>query len=282
MLDTVSQCEREVELARAKLKKDLGTLRSPETLSSFTDELKAEAFEAKDAVVEHAKDAVRTSVEGIVDDIKARAAANPAAALAIGAGIAWQLLRHPPIASLLVGAGVLSLWRTSAPATHGWQNSDYLEEGRQRLKEQVSEFGAEASNRVAQAGRAIAKKADQASASAIATAQEWSRETVENVADLTARATAKAQDAIAFASNAVSDASERAAATATDTSRRATILASDTARSWRESASRELLVSSDTRDKVLLGVAGLAVAGALGIAFQKRVSEERVSAGGSE
>jgi len=97
MSNSVTECEREVEIARAKLTRDLSTLRSPETFSSFTGELKAEAFEAKDAVVEHAKEAVRTSVEDFVEDLKARAAANPAAALAIGAGLAWRVLRRPPI-----------------------------------------------------------------------------------------------------------------------------------------------------------------------------------------
>ena len=43
----------------------------------------------------------------------ARAAANPAAALAIGAGLAWRIAHRPPIASLLVGIGLVSLMRTS-------------------------------------------------------------------------------------------------------------------------------------------------------------------------
>jgi hypothetical protein len=46
----------------------------------------------------------------VLDDLKARAAANPAAALAIGAGIGWRLLKHPPIASALIGVGLVSLW----------------------------------------------------------------------------------------------------------------------------------------------------------------------------
>ena len=36
---------------------------------------------------------------------------------------------------------------------------------------------------------------------------------------------------------------------------------------------RDIVALSETRDKVLLGVAGLAVATALGLAYQKRVTE---------
>jgi hypothetical protein len=38
--------------------------------------------------------------------------------------------------------------------------------------------------------------------------------------------------------------------------------------------SADLFPAADTRDRILLGVAGLAVAGALGIAYQKRVATE--------
>jgi hypothetical protein len=61
--------------------------------------LKQEAFETKDA---------------LWDDVKARAAANPAALIAIGAGLAWRLMQRPPIASALIGVGLYSLWKTEA------------------------------------------------------------------------------------------------------------------------------------------------------------------------
>jgi hypothetical protein len=274
-MDTVTECEREVELARAKLKRDLGTLRSPTTVSSFADELKAEAFEAKDAVVEHAKEAVRTSVEGFVEDVKARAAANPAAALAIGAGIAWQLLRHPPVASLLVGAGVLSLWRTTPRAVPGRDNRDYLEQGKQRLKEQINDLGLEASKVAADAGRVIVERAGQASESAVAKAQDWSRDAAQTVGDLTSRATGKAQGVISAAQTAANDAGDQAALLARRVSDRARTLTRDSTTALRATTSSDVFRAGDTRDKLFLGVAGLAIAGALGIAFQKRVAAER-------
>jgi hypothetical protein len=274
MLDTVTQCEREVELARAKLTQDLGTLRSPSTFSSFTDELKAEAFEAKDAVVQQAKDAVRASVENLVEDIKAKVAANPAAALAIGAGVAWQLVRHPPVASLLVGAGLFSLWRTPVLRVERRPNEDYLEEGKQRLKEQVKDFGAEASKIAAEAGRGVAEIAGQAYDSAGATVEGWSHVAAGAVTDLTSKATAKAERFISKARDTVGDASNQVVPLATRASHNAKALARDTAASIRNTASADLYPSMDTRDRILLGVAGLAVAGALGIAYQKRVAAE--------
>jgi len=275
MSDTVTQCEREVEFARAKLKRDLSTLRSPATFSSFADELKAQVLEVKDATIENAKEAVRTGVEGFVEDIKGRAAANPAAALAIGAGIAWQLIRHPPITTLLIGAGVLSLWRTT-PRTNGrHDDADYWALGKQRLKQQINEFGVEASKVAGGAGHAIAEKTGQATDVAVATAQDWSRGAAQTVADLTSKATAKAQAAVSSAREAVGDAGEQASVIATDATRRARSLTLNTAASLRDTAPTDLFRTADTRDKLLLGAAGLAVAGAVGIALQKRVAAER-------
>src|SRR5687767_10900425 len=110
---SLHQIEREVEAARAKLAGDLATLRSPATYSEFTSDLKSEALEMKDALVDKAKSSVQSTFENFVDDMKARAAANPAATLAIGAGVAWRLIQHPPIATALIGAGLYSLFRTA-------------------------------------------------------------------------------------------------------------------------------------------------------------------------
>ena len=79
--------EREVESARAKLTEDLTVLCSARTFATFTDDLKQEALDTKDAVWEK---------------LKARAAANPAAMLAIAAGLGWRLINRPPIASALI------------------------------------------------------------------------------------------------------------------------------------------------------------------------------------
>ena len=107
--------ERDVEQARERFAGDLARLRSPATLSNFQNDLWAQASETKDDLVEKAKEAATDGVQRLVSDLKDKAAANPAAALAIGAGLAWRLVHRPPIASLLVGIGLFNLWRTSPP-----------------------------------------------------------------------------------------------------------------------------------------------------------------------
>jgi hypothetical protein len=71
MAETLNQCERDVEQARSKLAQDLATLRSPATFSSFTNTVKHEVFDTKDAVVAQAKDAVQSSLADFVEGLKA-------------------------------------------------------------------------------------------------------------------------------------------------------------------------------------------------------------------
>jgi hypothetical protein len=65
------------------------------------------------------------------------------------------------------------------------------------------------------------------------------------------------------------DLTDQAAGTAARLSRTADDTVRDTL-----SAGQKMISDTETRDKVLLGVAGLAVAAALGIAYQKRALEE--------
>ena len=104
--------ERDLQETRERLARDLDRLRSTETISGFKADLLAQASETKDQLVGKAKDSVNAGMQDLWREIKARAAANPAAALALGAGLAWRLLHRPPIASALVGVGLISLWRT--------------------------------------------------------------------------------------------------------------------------------------------------------------------------
>ena len=156
---TLHQLEREVEVARAKLVGNLTTLRSPATFSQFTSDLKHEAMDIKDDLVDKAKASVQSTFEGLIEDVKARAAANPAAALAIGAGIAWRLIKHPPIATALVGAGLYSLFRTSPTPFSSTARQDYLTQARTRLGEQASDFAETVKERAVEMGEAAAEKA---------------------------------------------------------------------------------------------------------------------------
>ena len=140
MTEDLSFLELQVEEARAKLASDLALLRLPQTYREFGAELKSDA---------------KSAVQRAIDDVKARAAANPSAALAIGAGLAWRLVKHPPIAIALIGAGVLSLWRTTPARIN---DDDYLGTAQQHLGEQVSDAAEAVKNYAAEQVVAAQKK----------------------------------------------------------------------------------------------------------------------------
>jgi hypothetical protein len=77
--EDLSALELEVEQARTKLANDLAVLRSPQPYRTFSADLKSTRNPCCNA-------------SWMI--LKARAAANPSAALAIGAGIAWRLLKE--------------------------------------------------------------------------------------------------------------------------------------------------------------------------------------------
>jgi hypothetical protein len=81
-------------------------------MSEFKDTVVRRATSMKDEVLREASDTASHTAESLWSDIKQRASANPWAALAIGAGLTWHLVRHPPISSALIGFGLFSLLRT--------------------------------------------------------------------------------------------------------------------------------------------------------------------------
>ena len=111
--------ERDVEQAERRFADDLARLRSPSTLARFKDDVWAEARETKDELVGKTKEAAKDGAERLFTELKERAAANPVAALAIGAGLAWRLVHRPPVATLLVGMGLVGLLRTSPARNAG-------------------------------------------------------------------------------------------------------------------------------------------------------------------
>src|SRR4029079_16260068 len=116
--------EREVESARTKLTEDLAVLCSPGILADFGHSLKQEALESGDRLWEK---------------LKAQAAANPAAVMAIAAGLGWRLMRRPPIASSLIGLGLFSLLRTTAEPLD--PRTSFLQQSARSLQGQASAIG---------------------------------------------------------------------------------------------------------------------------------------------
>ena len=142
-MNELANLEREVEMARARLAGNLFTLRSANTYSQFKEDVKDEA---------------RSTLEKMVENLKARAAANPAAALAIGAGLTWRLLQRPPITAALIGAGVISLLRTTPTSSNGHFERDYFSEGKERLKQQVGELADSVKDQAAEVAGAVRSK----------------------------------------------------------------------------------------------------------------------------
>lgn len=242
MTDGVRKLEREVEIARSRLRSDLSVLSSPRTYADFKEDLKSEAT---------------SKVNDLVDALKARAAANPAAALAIGAGIAWRVIERPPIATALIGAGLFSLFRTSPVERSPFEERDYVSEGQERLKEQVSDFADEIKDHAVDMASVVASRASDVAGAA-----------TEKMRDFASAATSKAKVHISSVSQLASDGMDDAAGLAAEVPARAGRMIQKASLALEDAVSDD-----DTRDKILLGAAGLAVATALGIAFQRSMSE---------
>jgi len=163
--------------------------------------------------------------------------------------------------------------------------------GRARLKEQVEDWGASAMNAASDVQDTVSAKAAEMFDTAKDKAQTWAqsatqtasetagaagdavkgqadslasavRRTRHDIADQTAEAVSAVRRTRHDLTDQAADAAGRFA-TAADGTVRDTI-----------AAGQRMISNTDTRDKVLLGVAGLAVAAALGIAYQKRALED--------
>ena len=231
------QQEREVERSRTKLTQDLAVLCSPETFVAFTNDLKKEAFETRDAFWEK---------------LKARAASNPAAVIAIGAGLAWRIIQHPPIASALIGVGLFSLWRTQPKTAYDatGRRLDYMQQSKEVLSEQARQAFSAAADIAEKAHDAAAAKGSEVWDGAKDKMRDWKEGVGGAVADTTSRLKSSGDgllDDLRARQQDLRDKFDGLADTATSQLR-------------------------DVRNQLLLGIAGVAIAAALGIACQKRIS----------
>lgn len=238
----LNSLEREVVTARARFAGDLALLRSPETLAGFKDDVWAKATEVKDDWIEKAKESATDTVDGLVADLKGKANANPVAVLAIGAGLAWRLSRNPPIASLLVGLGLWSLWRTT-PAREGEGFGPRAMELATAANDKVQDWSAQAGEAVAHFADQAASTADHASASVRETVHDI-RNGANAAADRVASAT---RDTLTYIKREGRSAGEKVSALLPDHA-----------------------PDKEARDTLLLGAAAMAVTAAVGIAYQRR------------
>jgi hypothetical protein len=279
--------ENEVDMARIKLAHDLAVLRSPATMSSFTRDLKREAVETKDAVLDQVKSTAQSTAERLIEDLKAKAAANPTATLATGAGIAWRMFRSPPIATMLVGAGLFSLWRTQGRATVPGERRDYFNEGKERLIAQAGELADTARQKAAEAGETVSEKTAQLMGATTEVVSEKAAElmsaTSERLEQLRATTGATAQDTASAVQaraaeatrrlRSVSEAGTQRLQDGTDQATRFLHDATDQARAMGAEAARVVPQGEELKDIVLRGIANVALVAAIGVICKKRVAE---------
>jgi hypothetical protein len=243
--------EIEVERSRAKLTQDLAVFCSPQTFAAFTDDLKQQAFDTRDAFWEK---------------LKARAASNPAAVIAIGAGVAWRLIQRPPIASALVGVGLFSLWKTTPTTAYDatGKRLDYIQHSKESLKKQAEQVISAAADVAEKAQEAATAEGSEAWESAKETMREWQEDIGSKVDKTASMLKSSGEDVL----NKVKSSGE-------DLLNDRRVRQHDVRNQMDEWAATaaEKLKEDDTRNKLLLGIAGAAVAAALGIACQKRISE---------
>jgi hypothetical protein len=232
--------EHEVERSRAKLTQDLAALCSPQTFAAFTDHLKKQAFTTRDAFWEK---------------IKARAASNPAAVVAIGTGLAWRLFQKPPIASALIGLGLFSLWKTQPRTAYNASGKrlDYVQQSKEVLKEQTSQTLSAVADVAGQAQEAAVAAGSEVWEGSKKKMREWQGAVGAAVADTTSKLKSSREPLLSDIRARQHDVRDEIQDLAT--------------------AAMDKVRDEDTRNSLLLGAAGVAIAAALGIACQKRISE---------
>jgi hypothetical protein len=255
---SIGELERDVEQARARVAADLARLREPETFDSARKGVMDAANGYKDEAIGAVRERVNTAAQDFVDAVKAKVAANPAAALAIAAGVGWRLYRHPPIASLLIGAGVVGLMRADL-------EDDSLTP--RRLGRTVAEKASALKDR---ASEQIAELTENATGAAQEKLHEWSAAAERAYDDMT--------DRMSHA-GATRSASDRAGAQRVSpdaTPAGAMVHGADSTYRSR-SQPRPLQVEAEQRrDAYLLGFAALALGAAVGVARRRREEEEIV------
>ena len=239
--------ERDVEQARARFADDLARLRSPANLSQLKEDLWADVRETKDEVRDKAKDAAQDGAERLVAELKARAAANPLATIAIGAGLAWRLVHRPPIATVLVGLGLIGLARTTPSQRPSEPFMGFLDE------DPVPERQGGASHAEALADAAKEK------------VQDWSAQGGDAIRRTAGEIADKAASVAESASDALQGARHAARETAAEVAARASSVAARVSKTMRDA-----VPDRDDRDTYLLAAAALAVTAAVGIAYQRR------------
>lgn len=255
----LDRLEEDVAKARERVVADVARLRSPTAFEEFKGDI-GQTF----------SDTAQRTVAGL----KNKAAANPAAVLAISAGLLWRFARRPPIASLLVGVGLASLLRTSAdspPSPVVTRSGELLAAANEKaseLSEQAREFGTQAREAAASTAAALSQTAgrvaDQAAQTTARLSEQGARASMD-ARQAATRISGQATDAAARISGHATDAAARMSGQAAEAAARMSEGAEQIAAQASRSADRvraaaqRSMPDMSARDGLLLGVAAIAV-----------------------
>src|SRR6267378_1441882 len=211
--------ERDVEDARGRLRLDLARLRAPGAMERM-----------KDDVTERVSGAAQDTAHRVLDEIKARAAANPVAALAVGAGLVALFKTNPQ--ERYVGADFVERAGEFAGTVKETVSEKIDELSHSELAARASELSGTVAAKASELGGTVRQKAGEMSGTVKETVGQWSARTGE------------------FASEAAAEASSAANSLTRDSRRVAAAVNQD-------------------RDAYLLGAAAIALAAAVGISYQR-------------
>ncbi|MFZ0349023.1 MAG: hypothetical protein WAM03_12895, partial [Pseudolabrys sp.] len=170
------------------------------------------------------------------------------------AGLAWRIIQHPPIASALIGVGLFSLWKTQPKTAYDAAGNrlDYAQQSKEVLREQAGQAFSAAADIAEKVQNTAAAKGSEVWDGAKEKLREWKEDVGGAVADTTSKLKSSGDllvDDLRIKQQDLRDKIDSFADTATSQLR-----------------------DDDTRNQLLLGIAGVAIAAALGIACQKRIS----------
>ena len=259
----LAEIERNIMGARARLAHNVAQLRSAEALAELKDIVTQEVSDTKDNLMQTARSGAQSALQTALQQIKSKAIANPAAVGAVGAGLAWKLFRSPPIASAMVGLGLYSLLRTRGDA------SLEVADAPRQLKRQVSEFAGEVSGQIAGTAKEIGHRASELAGSAGDAARGIASETADYATDLAARAMQSGKAAVTEAKDYAEELVTRGLGTSEAESPYPIEHMDEQPFVAAPPLADHAQPPRDARDALLLGAAGIAVAAALGIAYQR-------------
>jgi cell division septum initiation protein DivIVA len=258
MSDELDGLERDIRATRARLAANISVLTSSATLDDLTSTVKSEALGMSDDLMDRARTSGMEMLRRGIDDLKDKAMENPVAVAAIGAGIGWKLWKNPPIASALVGYGLFSLLRGSAEDPV--QNA--VRDAGERLGETASAVRRTAmrtTHDLRDKAVSIADQAQSKASSLLGDVQDKAAAITGGVRDKTAAMAGEASSALSSMSDETTEFGREMWAT----SQRAGHDLLD------EVAERARALRTDPQSQILLSIAGVAVAAAVGVAVSR-------------